>query len=107
MDGEQGPPGVTFLNGTNLYRVNSASTTTTGNVLGNTATATCVDPTDPTDLNDFAISGDALVTNNQERIDDIFSSEPTTSGNGWVVTIEGPSANPVTFQAVAICFDNP
>jgi hypothetical protein len=74
-----------------------------------TATATCVNPADPTDLNDFAISGDALVTNNSNQIDDIFRSEPTASGNGWQVTIEGGSGanGAVTFQATALCFDNP
>ena len=99
-DGEQGPAGVTFLNGTNLYRVDSAAVTTANNIV--TATVTCVDS------NDFAISGDALVTNNANQIDDIFESEPTASGNGWQVTIEGGTGgSAVTFQAVAICFDNP
>ena len=108
VNGTQGPPGpagVTFLNGTNLYRVDSAAVTTANNIV--TATATCVDS------NDFAISGDALVTNNANQIDDIFESEPTASGNGWQVTIEGGTAgSAVTFQAVAICpinliFKNP
>ena len=103
VNGTQGPPGpagVNFLNGTNLYRVDSAAVTTANNIV--TATATCVDP------NDFAISGDALVTDNANQIDDIFESEPTASGNGWQVTIEGGTGgSAVTFQAVAICFDNP
>ena len=29
-NGAQGPPGITFLNNTNLYRVNSANATTAG-----------------------------------------------------------------------------
>jgi len=102
-DGEQGPPGITFLNGTNLYRVNSGTSSSTG-ATGATATASCaaVDP------NDFAISGDALVLQNAGNTG-IFRSEPTTpTGDGWIVTINGGSTGqPITFQAVAICYDNP
>ena len=61
--------------------------------------------------NDFAISRDALVTNQFEAIRDIFRSEPTTAGNGWRITLEGPPTTQVnlqtTFQAVAVCFINP
>jgi hypothetical protein len=97
--GPQGPPGITFLNGSNLYRVNSANVTA-GNAIA-TATATCTG-------NDFAISGDALLNINADNVDDVFRSEPTATGNGWRVQVEaGTGSNTVTFQAVAICFANP
>ena len=99
-EGPQGPPGITFLNGTNLYRVNSTTSTSTS-AAGATATATCVEE------NDFAISGGVLVLNNFANINNIFRSEPTATGNGWIVTLNGGMAQPITFQAVAICFDNP
>jgi hypothetical protein len=98
--GPQGPPGITFLNGTNLYRVNSTTSTSTS-AAGATATATCVEE------NDFAISGGVLVLNNFANINNIFRSEPTATGNGWIVTLNGGMAQPITFQAVAICYDNP
>jgi hypothetical protein len=47
---------------------------------------------------------------NPNNIDDTFISQPTPTGTGqlatggWMVTIEGTS---VTFQAVALCYDNP
>jgi hypothetical protein len=105
-DGAQGPPGVTFLNGTNLYRVNSATASSTG-AAGATATATCANAP-VTDTNDFAISGDALVLTNFGSVTGIFRSEPTATGNGWMVTLNGGSTGqPITFQAVAICFENP
>jgi hypothetical protein len=102
INGTQGPPGsagVTFLNGTNLYRVNSANVTAGSTPL--TTTATCTG-------NDFAISGDARIFSGAQNIANPFRSEPTTSGTGWSVTIGGGSgSNTVTFGAVAICFMNP
>ena len=99
--GSEGPSGVTFLNGTNLYRVNSVNATTSNNVL--TTTALCnLTP------NDFAISGDARIFSNAAGLTSQFRSEPTTSGNGWSVTIGGGNGgNAVTFGTVAICFNNP
>ena len=100
--GQQGPSGVTFINSTNTYRVNSAANTTVTNNVVYTATATCTG-------NDFAISGDALVTSGAGNIDTVFRSEPTASGNGWRVQIEAGSggSGQTTFQAVAVCFANP
>ena len=37
-DGAQGPPGITFLNGTNLYRVDSGTSSSTG---GNWSYSNC------------------------------------------------------------------
>ena len=97
--GPQGASGVTFLNGTNLYRVNSVNVTA-GNAIA-TATATCTG-------NDFAVSGDALLNIGAGNVDQVFRSEPTATGNGWRVQVEaGNGSNSVTFQAVAICFANP
>ena len=73
---------------------------TAGNAIA-TATATCTG-------NDFAISGDALLNINALNVDQVFRSEPTSTGNGWRVQVEaGGGSNSVTFQAVAICFANP
>ena len=102
VPGPQGLPGITFLNDTNVYRVNSTTSTSTS-AAGATATANCTDP------NDFAISGDALILNNAANINNIFRSEPTATGNGWIVTLNGGGGGGpgITFQAVALCFDNP
>jgi hypothetical protein len=64
-------------------------------------------------LNDFAISGDAVITANPDVIDDIFISQPTPTGTGatatggWMVTIDGVNNGGVIFRAVALCYDNP
>ena len=67
-------------------------------------TATCTG-------NDFAISGDAVIFTHADNIQNTFRSEPTASGTGWQITIQGPQSNSadnqVTFQAVAVCFINP
>jgi hypothetical protein len=101
--GPQGPSGVTFLNGTNLYRVVSGLVNTTALNVNATATATCIG-------NDFAISGDALIRLNADNLGEVFTSTPSTSGNAWTVTISGPggaaNAQP-SFRAVAVCFANP
>jgi hypothetical protein len=99
--GLPGPPGITFLNGINVYRVDS-TISTSNSAAGATAIANCRD-------NDFAISGDALILNNAGSINNIFRSEPTPTGNGWIVTLNGgrETAEGITFQAVALCFDNP
>jgi collagen triple helix repeat protein len=102
--GPQGPSGVTFLNGTNLYRVVSGlvNTTTTANVNA-TATATCIG-------NDFAISGDALIRLNADNLGEVFTSTPSPSGNAWTVTISSPGGNAgsqPSFRALAVCFANP
>ena len=98
--GQAGPSGVTFLNGTNLYRVNG-TLQSVGNQVTAVSTANCTG-------NDFAISGDALIGPNANQIRNTFASEPSASGNAWQVTIEGNSnGNPVIFRAVAVCFANP
>ncbi len=97
---QQVPQVVTFLNGTNLYRVVTAPVTTVTGV-NSTATATCTG-------NDFAISGDALISINADNIGEVFTSSPTTSGNAWQVVIEGGNGSAqTTFRAVAVCFVNP
>ena len=56
-----------------------------------------------------SISGDALLNINAGAVDQVFRSEPTATGNGWRVQVEAGTGggNAVTFQAVAICFNNP
>jgi hypothetical protein len=104
--GEQGPPGITFLNNTNLYRVFGPNVTSTGTTV-QTSIASCIDPTDPTTDNNFIISGDARVHSNA-GVSNVFRSEPLEAGDGWMVQMSGGNTgNPISFQAVAICFDNP
>ena len=70
---------------------------------GATATASCaaVDP------NDFAISGDAIVLTNAGNTGNIPLR--TDSNRKWMdLTINGGrTGQPITFQAVAMCYDNP
>ena len=115
-NGTKGDPSITFLNGTNLYRVftDPVKTPTTGT---NTATATalCLRLGDLGDTNDFAISGDAVITENADDIVNTFISQPTPAGTaqpangGWMVTIQGGTNtnSDVEFRAVALCYDNP
>ena len=83
-----------------MYRVYSANVTAAAGT-GVTATATCTG-------NDFAISGDARIISGAQGIQCPFRSEPTSSGNGWSVTVGGGNgANTVAFGTVAVCFANP
>src|SRR5688572_4485938 len=88
-NGTDDETGVTFLNGTNIYRVFSDPVNTTP--IGSQATAfvVCVNPDDFFDTNDFAISGDLLITNNANNLEDTLISQPTgtfsNATGGWQV----------------------
>jgi Collagen triple helix repeat (20 copies) len=105
--GTQGPPGITFLNSTNVYfnttRYDSIINPETSSVYGN---AKC-------DVGDFVVNGgyrnimEFFLSINLDRA---FVGEPgfgSPPGGGWEILAGGIPEVGVTFEVTAFCFDNP
>ncbi len=108
LPGSQGPPGITFLNDTNIYFNNThyiRDSTGVSNTLGN---ATC-------DPGDFVVNGGYKLLEGAEvvLVDRAFVGEPGFSGppgEGWEVVVgelNNPFNVPFIFDVYAYCFDNP
>jgi hypothetical protein len=79
---------------------------TDGTVPALTSTATCINPADPTDLNDSVISGGNLKAGSGAASITGEQSFPVADLTGWTVTASF-AAGTASLTAQAICFDNP
>src|SRR5918994_1328853 len=97
--GAQGPPGITFINNTNLYEVQGPTVNATSNINPITSIASCDD-------GDIVIEG-GYRSLNQADSNVIVDGPSTANGvfdNAYVVSMLGGGKQ---FFAFAFCYDNP
>ena len=98
-DGEQGPPGITFINSTNTYTrsANSTNTQPFPDVFITAARPSC-------DSEDFAINGGFSVLN--IRLNAVTLQDVRAGSNAWQITLESSTAFQ-PFISTVTCFNNP
>ena|SRR5918993_882110 len=99
VNGTQGPPGITFINNTNLYEVQGPTVNATSNINPITSIASCDD-------GDIVIEG-GYRSLNQADSNVIVDGPSTANGvfdNAYVVSMLGGGKQ---FFAFAFCYDNP
>jgi hypothetical protein len=99
VNGTQGPPGITFINNTNLYEVQGPTVNATSNINPITSIASCDD-------GDIVIEG-GYRSLNQADSNVIVDGPSTANGEfdrAYVVSMLGGGKQ---FFAFAFCYDNP
>jgi hypothetical protein len=98
VNGTQGPPGITFINNTNLYEVQGITVNATGN-FAVTSQAVCDD-------GDIVVEGGYRSLNNADS--NVIVDGPSTANgdfdNAYIVSMLGGGKQ---FFAFAFCYDNP
>jgi hypothetical protein len=98
-NGTQGPPGITFINNTNLYEAQGITVNATSNINEVTSIALC-------DVGDIVIEGGYRSLNKADS--NVLVDGPSTANGefdrSYVVSMLGGGKQ---FFAFAFCFDNP
>jgi hypothetical protein len=99
INGTQGPPGITFINNTNLYEVQGITVNATSSINPITSQAFCDD-------GDIVVEGGYRSLNQADS--NVLVDGPSTANgvfdNAYVVSMLGGGKQ---FFAFAFCFDNP